>query len=174
MEHIGASEAMNSVLVPGTLVVSRRGYRHHGICAGRGRAVHYAGRDRYPLGCIEEIPLQDFIGKRALRVAIAPDALHGRNIVQRARLRFSECHYDLLSNNCEPFCTWCERGDYLGDRLPTHRASPFKPNKHFLLDDWLVMRRRVSARIRPEGAARTMPEYQPIPSCHRFTVSLPV
>jgi hypothetical protein len=47
---------MNTELVPGTrVVVSWRGYGHHGI---------YAGRGRYPLGCIEEISLDHFTGLR--------------------------------------------------------------------------------------------------------------
>ena len=106
---IVAGEAMNTELVPGTrLVVSRRGYRHHGIYAGRGRVIHYAGRGRYPLGCIEEISLDEFRGPRPLHVGIAPHASRGREIVQRARSRLGECHYDVLSNNCEHFCSWCE------------------------------------------------------------------
>jgi hypothetical protein len=28
--------------------------------------------------------------------------------VRRARSRLGECHYDLLHNNCEHFCSWCE------------------------------------------------------------------
>lgn len=31
--------------------------------------------------------------------------------MQRARSRLGECHYDLLSNNCEHFCAWCELGE---------------------------------------------------------------
>lgn len=100
---------MNTELVPGTrLVVSRRGYRHHGIYAGRGRVIHYAGRGRYPLGCVEEISLHEFMEQRPLHVGSAPDALCGREIVGRARSRLGECHYDVLSNNCEHFCSWCE------------------------------------------------------------------
>jgi hypothetical protein len=91
---------MNTELVPGTrLVVSWRGYGHHGI---------YAGRGRYPLGSIEEISLDQFTGLRPLHVGIAPDGRCGYEIVRRARSRLGECHYDLPSNNCEHFCSWCE------------------------------------------------------------------
>lgn len=100
---------MNTELVPGTrLVVRRRGYRHRGIYAGGGRVIHYAGRGRYPLGCIEEISLHDFMGLRSLHIGIAPDTLCGREIVWRARSRLGECQYDILTNNCEHFCSWCE------------------------------------------------------------------
>jgi len=30
--------------------------------------------------------------------------------------------------------------DYLGDKLTTHRTSRFKPARHFLLDEWLMVR----------------------------------
>ena len=35
--------------------------------------------------------------------------------------------------------------DYLGDKLATHRASRFKPAKHYLLDEWLVKRRATAS-----------------------------
>jgi hypothetical protein len=35
----------------------------------------------------------------------------GHDIVQRACSRLGECRYDLLSNNCEHFCSWCELGE---------------------------------------------------------------
>jgi hypothetical protein len=37
--------------------------------------------------------------------------VRGLDIVQRARSRLGECHYDLLNNNCEHFCNWCLRGE---------------------------------------------------------------
>jgi cell wall-associated NlpC family hydrolase len=99
-------------LLAGTrLIVCRRGYRHHGIYVGEGRVIHYAGRARYPHGRIEEISLQDFIGNRPVHVGSAPDCFRGEDIVRRARSRLGECRYDLLSNNCEHFCNWCQLGE---------------------------------------------------------------
>lgn len=99
-------------LLAGTrLIVCRLGYRHHGIYAGEGRVIHYAGRARYPHGCIEEISLQDFIGNRSVNLGRAPDRFRGEDIVRRARSRLGECRYDLLNNNCEHFCNWCQLGE---------------------------------------------------------------
>ena len=98
--------------VPGTrLVVLRRGYRHHGIYAGQGRVIHYAGLVRYPRGCIEEVPIENFVRNRPIHIGAVPDQARGLDIVQRARSRLGECHYDLLNNNCEHFCNWCLRGE---------------------------------------------------------------
>jgi hypothetical protein len=45
--------------------------------------------------------------------------------------------------------------DYLGDKLSTHRASRFKPTRHFLLNEWVMMRRVATPRaslLRLNGA----------------------
>lgn len=93
------------------LVVYRRGYRHHGLYAGGGRVIHYAGRGTYPQGCVEEISLQAFIGNRPFHVGTVPERVRALDIVRRARSRLGECRYDLLTNNCEHFCNWCELGE---------------------------------------------------------------
>jgi hypothetical protein len=101
----------NELVAGARLVVSRRGYRHHGIYAGQGRVIHYAGRFRYPKGCIEETSLEDFIGKRPIHVGSAPDSPRAENTLRRARSRLGKCRYDPLSNNCEHFCNWCQLGE---------------------------------------------------------------
>jgi hypothetical protein len=97
---------------PGThLIVHRRGYWHHGIYVGGGRVIHYAGLIRCRRGRIEEVSLEDFMEERPVQIGTAPDEVHGRDIVLRARSRLGECRYDLLSNNCEHFSNWCLRGE---------------------------------------------------------------
>jgi hypothetical protein len=93
------------------LVVIRHGYRHHGIYAGRGRVIHYAGRIRYPRGRIEEISLEDFTENRPVEVGSVPDGFSAEDILRRARSRLGECSYDVLRNNCEHFCNWCQVGE---------------------------------------------------------------
>lgn len=107
-----------SECVPGTpLIVLRRGYRHHGVYAGCGRVIHYAGLTRYRRGCIEEVSLEDFVGNRPIQFGKAPDEVCGRDIVRRARSRLGERRYDLLNNNCEHFCNWCLRGESRSEQI---------------------------------------------------------
>ena len=100
-------------MIPGAqLVVPYSIYRHHGIYAGGGRVIHYAGWIRGRRGLIEEIPLDEFTEGREFNVNInPPDLGSGRDIVRRARSRLGERCYNLLENDCEHFCTWCQVGE---------------------------------------------------------------
>ena len=40
-----------------------------------------------------------------------PDLIGGLAVVRRARSRLGERCYDLLENNYEHFCTWCQLGE---------------------------------------------------------------
>lgn len=99
-------------LVPGIqLIVRRRGYVHSGIYVGCGRVVHYAGRLKYPRGLVEETSLAEFAAGRPVYAASTPtQSTRLEDIVQRARSRLGEHSYDLLLNNCEHFCSWCQTG----------------------------------------------------------------
>jgi hypothetical protein len=100
-------------VIPGAqLVVHYSLYRHHGIYAGGGRVIHYAGWIRGRQGLIEEVPLDEFTEGRAFNVVFNPtDPISGRDVVRRARSRLGERCYDLLKNNCEHFCMWCLLGE---------------------------------------------------------------
>jgi len=104
---------LSKPVFPGAQLVIRFSvYRHHGIYAGGGRVIHYAGWIRGRRGLIEEISLEEFTEGREFEVNFnPPDLIRGREIVRRARSRLGERCYDLLENNCEHFCTWCHRGD---------------------------------------------------------------
>lgn len=102
--------AMLHDLPPGAhLTTPRRGYVHHGIYAGDGRVVHYAGFSRIlRRGPVEEVPLAVLARGRGVRVTppVAPK-FDGAARVERARSRLGEDRYRLTSNNCEHFCEWC-------------------------------------------------------------------
>jgi hypothetical protein len=100
-------------LVPGTqLFVRRTGYRHHGIYSDNGRIIHYAGRLSHAQGLIEEVSLAQFANGRAIRIGRLPvGPFDADEIVRRARSRLGERRYDLLQNNCEHFCNWCQLGE---------------------------------------------------------------
>jgi len=99
-------------VIPGAqLVVRYSSYSHHGIYAGGGRVIHYAGWIRGRRGLIEEVPLDEFTEGREFTVNLSPpDLIGGLEVVRRARSRLGERCYDLLENNCEHFCTWCQLG----------------------------------------------------------------
>jgi hypothetical protein len=94
------------------LTTPRRGYVHHGIYAGGGRVVHYAGLGRrWRARPVEEVTLDHFAGGRPVAVQPwAAPAFTGREVVERARSRLGEDRYGLIRNNCEHFVTWAITG----------------------------------------------------------------
>lgn len=94
------------------LVSPRCGYTHHGIYAGDGRVIHYAGLGPgWRPGPVEEVPLERFSCGRPVAVVDDADArFPGPVRVDRARLRLGEDRYSLWTNNCEHFCAWCLHG----------------------------------------------------------------
>jgi len=95
------------------LVTPRRGYLHHGVYAGNGLVVHYAGLSRsWRRGPVEVVSLSEFSRGERLWVRWTPAARHaGLPAVRRALSRLGEDAYRILTNNCEHFCAWCVEGD---------------------------------------------------------------
>jgi hypothetical protein len=108
-----AERPMSIELQPGThLTTRRRGYVHHGLYAGDGRVIHYAGYGRrFHRGPIEEITLECFAGGRGWQVRPWSTPAHsGPAAVERARARLGEDRYSLWTNNCEHFVEWAIGG----------------------------------------------------------------
>ncbi|HEY3598256.1 MAG TPA: lecithin retinol acyltransferase family protein [Paraburkholderia sp.] len=108
------------------LVTQRRGYEHHGIYAGDGKVVHYAGfansTHRAP---VAEVTLEQFAAGHA--VAVRPHPLPnyaGDETVRRARSRLGENRYRLLTNNCEHFCAWCLFGESHSEQVHVCLTHP--------------------------------------------------
>lgn len=100
-------------LPPGAhLVTRRRGYLHHGLYAGQGRVIHYAGFGRWlRSGRVEEVALDQFARGRGWQVQPrAMPRFAGPAAVERARERLGEDRYSLWSHNCEHFVEWCLSG----------------------------------------------------------------
>lgn len=109
MQHLAELRS----LTPGTALIARyRCYAHFGIYVGNGRVIHYAGRLKYTGGLVEEVSLAEFSEGRPVflkgDMGAHPDP---ERVVRRARSRLRERAYDLLRNNCEHFCNWCQGGD---------------------------------------------------------------
>jgi len=115
-------------LCPGAhLVTQRRGYTHHGIYAGHGIVIHYAGLSRgLRRGPVQAITLADFAAGRPVREVRCAEARYaGKEAVRRACLRLGEDAYRLTTNNCEHFCMWCLHGESRSVQVETWIA-PFR------------------------------------------------
>lgn len=101
---------MTDFLAVGThLVTPRTAYVHHGLYAGCGLVIHYAGLcDGIRSGPIEEISLDQFSSGRGFSIVASEDARYrGADAIHRARSRLGEDDYNVLTNNCEHFVHWC-------------------------------------------------------------------
>jgi Lecithin retinol acyltransferase len=94
------------------LITPRRGYTHHGIYAGGGTVIHYAGLSRsIRRGPVAQVHLAEFANGQAVHVECRSErALDEREILARARSRLGESRYRLLTNNCEHFSEWSRFG----------------------------------------------------------------
>jgi hypothetical protein len=94
------------------LVTCRSGYEHHGIYAGNGMVIHYAGFAKsLHRGPVEEVTVEQFAAGHEVAIRQNPAAKFvGMEAVRRARSRLGEDNYHLLTNNCEHFVTWCLDG----------------------------------------------------------------
>ncbi len=90
-------------------------FYHHGIYCGEGIVIEYNGR--YPsqnLFTIEKVSLESFARGRRIEVDNREPALYSpEEIVARAESRLGERAYNLYTNNCENFATWCRSGPAL-------------------------------------------------------------
>lgn len=110
------------------LTTPRRGYNHHGVYAGRGRVVHYAGLSGFwQCGPVEEVPLSRFVNGHPLRIVDHLESNYSpEEIVRRARSRLGEKDYRLLTNNCEHFCNWCLNGVSHSTQVQRPLQLPFR------------------------------------------------
>ena len=108
------------------LVTPRRGYTHHGIYAGDGQVVHYAGFSRaWRRGPVELISLREFCLGHGLWMKLTPGARYmGQPAVRRALSRIGEDRYRVMTNKCEHFCTWCLDGESRSPQVERWLARP--------------------------------------------------
>jgi hypothetical protein len=110
------------------LTTPRRGYVHHGIYAGDGRVIHYAGYHRlFRRGPVQETTIEQFARGRSLRAEAAAAAhFAGADAVARARSRLGEDRYRVWTNNCEHFVHWCLSGSPRSAQVERW-ARPLRP-----------------------------------------------
>lgn len=83
-------------------------YEHHGIDCGDGTVIHYSKVPSEPT--VMQVSWREFswnqtVGVRSYAAAFIPDV-----VIERAASRLGEQRYNLLTNNCEHFATWCKVG----------------------------------------------------------------
>lgn len=81
-------------------------YEHHGIDCGDGTVIHY----RKPSETVERTSLATFSKGNKIYVKNYPTHFIPDVVLKRAKSRLGEKKYNLLSNNCEHFATWCKTG----------------------------------------------------------------
>lgn len=107
------------------LVTPRALYDHHGIYAGNGRVLHYAGLAHgWRRGPVEEVSLEEFARGRDIRVRHDAARFDHREVLERARSRLGERYYRIMSNNCEHFCGWALQGESRSPQVERLRATP--------------------------------------------------
>lgn len=101
-------------------VVRPQGHSHHGIDVGGDRVIHRSSPDgRKRTSTIRETSLAEFLDGGTLRIRRYGRCLSRDDAVARARSMLDQGGYDLLSNNCEHFATWCVTGQQTSAQVDT-------------------------------------------------------
>ncbi|KVU07673.1 hydrolase [Burkholderia ubonensis] len=108
------------------LMTQRLGYAHHGIHIGGGKVIHYAGLSRGASGGSVEVVSVDCFAAGSGLVIMQHDCIpySGAEVARRAASRLGECHYRLLTNNCEHFCLWCLFGVARSEQVEACLRNP--------------------------------------------------
>lgn len=93
------------------IYVDRGLYTHHGIELMEGKVIHYSGEpgSKEP-GRIVASTLGEFLRGGKRRVCRSRKSFSREEVVRRALSRLGEEKYNLVTNNCEHFATWCRTG----------------------------------------------------------------
>jgi len=119
---------MSTDLIPGMHLISpRQGYTHHGIYVGNGQVIHYSGYSHgFHRGPVSEVSVEDFSKGHGIAICRNSARFSAEEIVRRARSRLAENSYQLLSNNCEHFCSWCITGRHHSEQVENLLSFPEK------------------------------------------------
>ncbi len=100
--------------------VSRDVYSHHGIDCGDSTVIDFAGQGGDKAGAIiRRVPLVEFAQGASIRTRAYGTSYSPEAIVARAASMIGRSGYDLFSNNCEHFATWCVTGKHNSAQLET-------------------------------------------------------
>ncbi|WP_204152221.1 lecithin retinol acyltransferase family protein [Leptolyngbya sp. CCY15150] len=84
-------------------------YEHHGIDYGDGSVIHYRKPEQEP-AIISHTSMSSFSQGHRIYIKRYQTSFIADDVIRRAESRLGEQQYDLLTNNCEHFATWCKTG----------------------------------------------------------------
>jgi hypothetical protein len=125
-ERRGTSVVMSSTLISSSprqtryqrvrgahIFVERSAYSHHGIDCGDGTVIDFAGRDGAKnTAFVRRVTLAEFAQGAPVRTRCYRACHNPEIVVARATSMIGRSGYDLFSNNCEHFATWCVTGEH--------------------------------------------------------------
>jgi hypothetical protein len=106
------------------IYLDRGVYSHHGVDEGNGWVIHFASIDGTKSGAsIRRARIEDFAaGGRVLTRSYGARLSPGK-AVERARSMLGASGYDLFSNNCEHFATWCVADEHSSAQVESATAG---------------------------------------------------
>lgn len=131
-------------------------YEHHGIDCGDDTVIHYR---KQGTATIARTSTDWFAQGGSIYIKLQPTAFLPDIVVQRAESRLGEQQYDLLTNNCEHFASWCKTGHHESEQLAGFGLR---------LDHWNLpeLRRLI------EGTARDRSPDEAIALLHQATTDI--
>ncbi|MFI4978321.1 MAG: lecithin retinol acyltransferase family protein [Solirubrobacterales bacterium] len=95
------------------IYVERDLYSHHGIDCGDGTVIDFAGQGGGKnTACIRRVTLAEFAQGASVKTRTYGSHYSPEVVVARAAAMIGHSGYDLFSNNCEHFATWCVTGEH--------------------------------------------------------------
>jgi hypothetical protein len=95
------------------IYVERDLYSHHGIDCGDGTVIDFAGQGGGKnTAIIRRVTLAEFAQGAPVRTRTYGKCYSPEVVVARAASMIGRSGYDLFSNNCEHFATWCVAGEH--------------------------------------------------------------
>lgn len=93
-------------------------YEHHGIDCGDGTVIHYSKAE--DVATVRRTSFAAFSLGSPVYVKRYSSRYIPDIVIQRAESRIGEQQYNLVSNNCEHFATWCKTGINRSEQVETY------------------------------------------------------
>lgn len=86
-------------------------YTHHGIDCGDGIVIHFTGEPgKKNEAAISRTPMAEFALDSIVHLREYSQKDDGDTVIERAESKLDSKEYNLVTNNCEHFATWCCTG----------------------------------------------------------------